>query len=94
MGVIVELLIESGLLGYIILFFAGVLVDRFIAGTKHMSVFVLVIKLLEDILESYDIDVPDILIELLSRLHEEDIDSIDYEDKILDEINKKKKQGN
>ena len=94
MGVIVELLIESGLLGYIILFFAGVLVDRFIVGTKHMSVFVLVIKLLEDILESYDIDVPDILIELLSRLHEEDIDSIDYEDKILDEINKKKKQGN
>ncbi|SDM21444.1 hypothetical protein [Halarsenatibacter silvermanii] len=75
----------------IVVFILGYLVSQFVAGTKHQLVFTAIIKLVEAVLESYEIDVPDFLRELLEKMHEISEETGDYEDVVLDEINRLEK---
>ena len=82
--------IESILLGEVVLpviiFILGFLASKYIHGTKHQAVFAAVIRLIEVILESYNISVPEFLQKLLKEIHEISEDTGEYEKILNDEI--------
>ena len=72
----------------VIIFVAGFLVRKFIVETKNEKVFLAIIRLIEALLERFEVDVPEFLRELLEEMHELTEDTEVYESIVLDEINK------
>jgi len=72
----------------IIIFIAGFLVRKFIAENKNKLVFTSIIRLVEALLERFEVDVPHFLEELLKEMHKLDQDTSEYEGAVLDEINR------
>jgi len=92
MEVILEVLLESGILVNAIVLGIGLFLGAYVKDTKHEEVYQHTIALIRKILKTYDVPVPQLLEELVERLHDEDIESIKEESVLLDEINKEKKE--
>ena len=82
----VETLLMGEIILPVVLFVLGYIVSKFIHGTKHQAVFIAIIRLIEAILDSYDINVPEFLQKLLKEIHGITEDTEEYEKFINDEI--------
>jgi len=89
---IYELLVESGLLMGLLIFGAGALFEKYLKDTKHEKTWKNSLRLIDGILESYDIDSPEFLETFVERLRDEDFNSEKEEGMILDEVNRKKRE--
>ena len=81
-----SILINAGL--PILFFVVGFVVRKYIIDTENELLFRAVIQVVEAVLERFDIDIPDFLRDLLEEMHKIKEDTGDYEDVLLDEINR------
>lgn len=72
----------------VVVFLLGFFVNRYVVGSKHGVVFAAVLRLIEAILESYEIDVPEFLRELLAQVHDISEETDEFEKVIQDEISR------
>ena len=84
---LVELLIESGILAAGFLFVLGFLVEKYIADTKHQRTVENIIDTVVEASEDYDIDIPKFLDDILLQLHDVDLKTLQEEGKLMDKIN-------
>ena len=90
--VILETLLESGILVPIIVAIVTAFVTHYIDGEKNLKTYKETILLAKNIAKRYDIPAGEFLEELLTRLHDTNTDSKKEEEVLVDELSKEKKQ--